>query len=351
MAKHKKKKQSYEDFYHFRQLPERLINFLTLWLNISITDLIVLQHTAEKGKAYRQKKISKGKGKEKRILWVPKSEIKSIQRQILKYFLRFIPIHYAASSFDGKSFKSNAQFHAGFAKSIYELDLRHAFPSVTRKRVLAHLRGPFYHQINKFGYPLGYEEQLLLLKSIVDLVVFKDAIPQGAPTSPYLLNIVCFKLDKEITSALCELGKETDINMRYSRYVDDITISADQEKVFTEKMRKAIKKIISTCNFRPHKEKEIYIPSLSKAKSVNVTGLNIHHDGRLTVPNQKLDEYRAKLNNIRKALQKGQLSRQLIGSAHGIIGYLKQVYGKKLPSKVRDIAEETLALITSLKPS
>lgn len=351
MAKRKKKKQAYEDFHHFLQLPERLINFLSLWLNISIADLIVLQHTAENGKAYRQKKISKGKGKEKRTLWVPKSEIKSIQRQILKYFLRFIPIHYAASSFDGKSFKSNAQFHSGFAKSIYQLDLRHAFPSVTRKRVLAHLRGPFYHQINKFGFPLSDEEQLFLLQSMVDLVVYQNAIPQGAPTSPYLLNIVCFKLDKEITVALSELAKETDISMRYSRYVDDITISAEQEKAISEKIRKAIKKIIVECNFRPHKEKEYYIPSLSKAKSASVTGLNIHPDGRLTIADQKLDKYRAKLNKIKQALQRGGLSPQLIGSAHGIIGYLKQVYGQKLPSKVREITEKTLALISASKPS
>ena len=45
------------------------------------------------------------------------------------------------------------------------------------------------------------------------------ALPQGAPTSPALTNIVCLNLDRRLT------GLAEKIGLRYSRYADDLTFS------------------------------------------------------------------------------------------------------------------------------
>ena len=48
----------------------------------------------------------------------------------------------------------------------------------------------------------------------------KNVLPQGAPTSPILTNIVCYKLDRRLAG----LSKRFGLN--YTRYADDITFSS-----------------------------------------------------------------------------------------------------------------------------
>jgi hypothetical protein len=51
-------------------------------------------------------------------------------------------------------------------------------------------------------------------------IVRKNVIPQGAPTSPVITNIICRKLDHRLTGVAKRFG------LRYSRYADDITFSS-----------------------------------------------------------------------------------------------------------------------------
>jgi hypothetical protein len=50
--------------------------------------------------------------------------------------------------------------------------------------------------------------------------VTRNVLPQGAPTSPVLTNIVCQKLDFLLTGVAKRFG------LKYSRYADDITFSS-----------------------------------------------------------------------------------------------------------------------------
>ena len=52
--------------------------------------------------------------------------------------------------------------------------------------------------------------------------VKRNVLPQGAPTSPILTNVICQKLDNRLTGVAKRFG------LRYSRYADDITFSSMQ---------------------------------------------------------------------------------------------------------------------------
>lgn len=52
--------------------------------------------------------------------------------------------------------------------------------------------------------------------------VVRPVLPQGAPTSPTVTNIVCRKLDRRL------IGLAKSFGLRYTRYADDITFSSDQ---------------------------------------------------------------------------------------------------------------------------
>ena len=61
-----------------------------------------------------------------------------------------------------------------------------------------------------------------LSNEITYLVTYHDYLPQGAPTSPIISNSIFYKID----ARLHKLSKK--LNLKYSRYADDITISGEK---------------------------------------------------------------------------------------------------------------------------
>lgn len=59
---------------------------------------------------------------------------------------------------------------------------------------------------------------------IAHICCFEGVLPQGAPTSPLISNMICWKMDRQL-SALAGQNRFT-----YSRYADDITFSSTQSK-------------------------------------------------------------------------------------------------------------------------
>ena len=74
--------------------------------------------------------------------------------------------------------------------------------------------------------------------------VKRNVLPQGAPTSPVLTNIVCQKLDFLLTAVAKRFG------LKYSRYADDITFSSMQNVYQPEsEFLKELNRIIAEQNF------------------------------------------------------------------------------------------------------
>ena len=120
-----------------------------------------------------------------------------------------------------KSVVTNAKFHVGKAY-VYNTDLKDFFLRISRKQVCEALQQPPFNWPFNVAYLIA---SICCMNSQTEDVSSpeKYCLPQGAPTSPILTNIVCLDLDREIT----EISKKRDII--YSRYADDMTFSCDRD--------------------------------------------------------------------------------------------------------------------------
>lgn len=117
---------------------------------------------------------------------------------------------YAKAFMKSISLRDNARFHRG-KKIVVALDLHDFFGSV-------HM-GAVYGIFKKMGYTKSVTTML------AKLCVLRNSLPQGAPTSPMLSNMMFYGLDKKIFH-YCVVRK-----IRYTRYADDMTFSGDDFNV------------------------------------------------------------------------------------------------------------------------
>ena len=160
----------------------------------------------------------------------------------------YVPPRCATGFIPGKSIVSNAQFHVG-KKYVYNIDLKDFFLSISRKQVWEALQKKPFNWPENVAYLIAFA---CSTNSIVEEIKSPEryCLPQGAPTSPILTNIVCLDLDKELT----ELSKRYGVT--YSRYADDMSFSSDNN-VFSKngRFQKNLKKIIRSHNLRINSSK------------------------------------------------------------------------------------------------
>lgn len=182
---------------------------------------------------YTEFKIKKRSGGE-RSIHAPVKGLKAIQRTLAFVLQCVFEPHQAAKGFaQGRSILSNAQPHVG-QRYVYNIDLKDFFPSVDQARVWKCLQLKPFNLNNVSG---GTPQRLELANLVAALcctemdverkdelgewvVVKKNVLPQGAPTSPVLTNVVCVRLDYLLTAVAKRFG------LRYTRYADDISFSS-----------------------------------------------------------------------------------------------------------------------------
>ena len=162
-----------------------------------------------------------------RVLSAPHKRLKAIQRWILAEVLNKVPLEDPAHGFvPGRGIVSNATPHVG-QQFVVNLDLKDFFPSIGYRRVR--------HAFRRVGYSGAVSTVLALLCTECPRqpVTFNGeryevasgplGLPQGAPTSPTLSNLVARKLDKRLAGFARKLG------LNYTRYADDLTFSGPAE--------------------------------------------------------------------------------------------------------------------------
>ena len=145
-----------------------------------------------------------------RTLYVPDSLLKYVQKQILHRVLARLPVSYCASAYKKDcSLKENAAPHTG--KSIVlKLDILDFFGNIT------------YISVYQHAFP-GELFPPPVRTLLAHLCCYRDFLPQGAPTSPYISNLVLFPFDRYM-ERWCK-----NQNITYTRYCDDLTFSGSFE--------------------------------------------------------------------------------------------------------------------------
>ena len=256
-------------------------------------------------KHYHSVKIPKSNNGYRR-LYVPSENLKMIQRMINNKLLSLEDISpYAIAYRLGGSTKLNAQLHIG--KSILlKLDIKNFFDNIgydlLKKKVFTEER---------------YSEQNSALLSL--LCLYRGAIPQGAPTSPTISNIIMREFDNTIGSYCSKK------NIAYTRYCDDMTFSGD---FIPNDIIKMVKRELKKLGLNLNKKKTIVV---KKGQKQTVTGIVVNE--KLSVPNSYKKKIRQEMyycikfgvaSHI-KAINISETSENYISTLLGKINYVLSV--------------------------
>ncbi|MGI8624615.1 MAG: reverse transcriptase family protein, partial [Solirubrobacteraceae bacterium] len=263
-----------------------------------LADARGLEHRAadERLRNYRYTWVARRSGPP-RLIEAPKARLKVLQRRVLREILAHIPPHDAAHGFvAGRSARSHAARHAGRAVVLC-LDLEDFFVSVAPGRLFGVLRTA--------GYPEAVAHGLTALctnATPVDVVaaapftlrrrLAHTHLPQGAPTSPALANLVAFALDRRLAGLAARAGAT------YSRYADDLTFSGGPRvHASLAWLRANVERIVRDEGFRLNTSKTRYMTAAGRQ---HVTGIvvNVH-------PNVAREEYDALKALLHEAERRG----------------------------------------------
>lgn len=146
-----------------------------------------------------------------RMILAPRPTLKALQKRLSQVLgAVYVPKKSVHGFVANRSILTNATAHVGARgrkRYILNADLEDFFPTITSYRVANLLKARPY-QMNP-----------AVAVAIAHLVCAGRSLPQGAPSSPVISNMICSKLD----SMLTRLAKDN--NCFYTRYADDITIS------------------------------------------------------------------------------------------------------------------------------
>ncbi len=309
-------------------------------LKISINKLRFLAFSREVSTVnhYISFKIPKKTGG-MRIISSPMPQLKQIQYWILDSILKKINVNGNAHGFiSRRSIITNAEPHIG-SKVVINIDLKDFFPSISYKRV----KGLF----KSFGYSEAVSTILGLLctESRTEMVELEGKtyyvsqgdrfLPQGAPTSPAITNLICRRMDKRLLSIA------TKLNFRYTRYADDITFSTSINTSNIGKLLRQTEYIVKSETFTINKDKTRII---RRKNLQEVTGIVVNE--KLNISRKKLKRFRALLHQIDKDGIQGKkwgASTNIIASIKGFANYVSMVNlkkGNEFKDKIKKIIEK-----------
>ncbi|WP_330443035.1 reverse transcriptase family protein [Flavobacterium sp. C4GT6] len=232
-----------------------------------------------------------------REITIPYPALLEMQYWIYNNILKKISIDSSAHGFaKKKSIITNAKVHIG-QEEILKLDLKDFFPSININRIIHIFKS------------LGYSNHISFY--LASICSYNKSLPQGSPTSPQISNIVAKKLDKRLIS----LSKK--LNLKYTRYADDLTFSG---KHISVKTIEYITEIIIDEGFEVNKHKtRLY----KKPGKRIITGVSVKKDS-INIPSTYKRNLKQELYYIFKYGYESHISKKKIKKYN----YLLSLIGK-----------------------
>jgi retron-type reverse transcriptase len=267
--------------------------------------------------AYHTFQIAKRDGQAREI-HAPCKSLKHIQRRILRRLVEPHDRHEAVHGFRRRrGIASNAAPHVG-REMVLSLDLANFFPTVSAKRV--------YGLWRALKWPQN------LASMLTRLVTWQGVLPQGAPSSPALANLVARRLD----CRLAGLARHRGLN--YTRYADDLTFSGQAAPV--RAAFPLIARIVEEEGFHLNKKK---VRFMRRGRRQTVTGLVVND--QVSAPRDYRRTVRATLHAIatgKRTFATPAERAKALGELHGHVQFIRSIR----PEQAKPL-EESLAALTA----
>ncbi len=276
---------------------QEVIDFISKRLDFSPTLLSDLIN--RKGNLYRV--WYRKKGNKRRCVEEPLKELKSLQRKLLDGFFNFQHPKCVHGGVRKKSIRTNALEHKS-SKYMLRLDIKNAYPSVTRKQI---------YQLYK---SLGATVEMARI--LTKLTTFRGHLPQGAPTSLPLFNILLSNL------RLDSIFRYSVKGIKYTRYVDDLIFTS--RKPLPKQLESEATKLLKENGFNVNRQKTKRYST--KNRALRITGVNIIK-GKPKLPPKLIKKFRGMIG---RAIFDNTVSKDQV---FGIIAFTIGIE-KKIPNQL-----------------
>jgi retron-type reverse transcriptase len=265
--------------------------------------------------SYREVSIPKRTGSGTRTLSIPDEKTKDLQRKVLRRVLTKLRAHPSAHGFErGRSIATNAMPHVGMAVVI-KMDIVNFFASTTE------------HRIETYFKRVGWNQEAARL--LTKIVTYKGGLPQGAPTSPRISNLVNFYLDVQCVA----LAKR--LRGSYTRYADDLTFSF--QKDFPKKVRGLIRRVTLVLKRYGYTVNRRKLRVQRSFRQQRVTGLIVNE--RLNVPRSVRRRLRA-IEHYHRVGKEATLTPEQLQGWRGVLHMVRQA---RLPNRrVNESSEQVV---------
>lgn len=196
-----------------------------------------------------------------RVITPPRDELKRIQKRIKQRIFDRFPLSSSShGGVSGRSVDSNARVHLG-KEWVVTVDIKGFFPSI-RPAVVCRC----------FVRELGFGRDVARL--LTRLVTVRNGVPQGAPTSTGVANLILCGLDAQIGVDAASIG------VSYTRYLDDITFSGPWMGDLVNVLARALSRLRLTIHrSRAPWEPEAKLKITHAGRRQEVTGLGVNSVG------------------------------------------------------------------------
>jgi RNA-directed DNA polymerase len=310
-----------------------LLSDIARGLDISEGEIAKIAATAPR--RYKVFAIPKRSGLGHRIIAQPSRKVKAIQRYVMSQTLRGLPVHPMATAYRiGKSIADNAAPHAQ-RRVILKLDFRDFFHSITPPDLDSIVK------ISGLAALSGNERGLL-----TSILFWRHPLENrlclsiGAPSSPFISNAVMEPLDRAFDGAV------RDCWVTYTRYADDITLSADT----IENLLKAERRIrhIVAGSERPkltfNDDKRGVFTTAGRRI---VTGLVLTPDGKISLGRERKRSISAALHHIATgrnvARDHREQTRGWLAHAKSVEPSFLEAMARKYPTALRAVMNMPLS--------
>ncbi len=268
-----------------------------------------------------------------RQISAPMPDLKTAQHWILENILQKITLHEAAHGFvGGKNIVSDAEPHVG-VELVINFDLKDFFPSVKYPRVKGVFRSFGYSEAISTIFALictaPETEEISIDGKTYFVALTERHLPQGAPTSPALSNILCRGFDKGLTKIA------QNFDFAYTRYADDLTFSTKKKFDLNDEIEsKTFKMFLNNVRFVVDKQgftiNEEKTRFLRRGRQQEVTGIVVND--KISLDRKTLRNFRATLFQVEKEGIAGKTwgnSTDLISSLEGFANFVLMVDAEK----------------------